>query len=119
MTKRYDEMVNAIHAELLSQVKGALSIELHSHWYSLDKRYQNEKVSSTEVLIVDTGGIDIFIDDNKYEDIYEDPRWDTQIGHYHSTDLLWLILHWDTEIAKMKSKMDRIALDTVQGKREE
>lgn len=77
MTKKYDEIYDAVNKAFREQVKCALSIELRSHWYLLDKRYQNEKVSSTEVLIVDTGGIDIFIDDNKYEDIYEDPRWDT------------------------------------------
>ena len=120
-----EKIRKAVHDELLFQIEGLLNIELGSYLYDINGSNQPRY----ELWICNTGGIDIYLLDPRYvifdqegvefidnEECGFSPHhykyYDTQdwcmVGHYHSDDLIYLILNWKSEVQQMKQEMNRI-----------
>lgn len=105
-----NKIQNAIHEELLFQIKGLINIELGNYLWELEDSngiypYGDDSID----LYMDTGGdgIDIYAitKDVKLTTINAD--W-YMVGHYHADDLLYLILNWKEEKESMKEEIYRI-----------
>lgn len=117
---------NELHEELLTQLKGAINIELGSYIYDNDwmdwvNTFINKDSDNPKLNIfcdTSSGGIDvILIDDDiiyvKNDIMYfkKEELWSSivldflTLGHYHSEDLLWLIFNFKSEIERMKEEI--------------
>ena len=117
---------NELHEELLTQLVGAINIELGSYIYDNDwmdwvNTYINKDSNNPKLnIFCDTsnGGIDVMlIDDDiiyvKNDTMYlrKEELWGSivldflTIGHYHPEDLLWLIFNFKSEIERMKKEI--------------
>ena len=117
-------MSKAVREELIYQLKGAINIELGNYIYDnnwMDWINKNDsKKPRLNIYCMNTGdGINIYIVDNRYSEIKKDElvfnckdeikielEDKLMIGHYHSDDLLWLILNFEKEIRRMKNKIN-------------
>ena len=114
--RRKDKIREAVHEELLFQIKGLLEIELGNQVFS------KGKFANLDIHFEICNGIDIYIFDKEFSYVNEynclefhdwtklldidEPIEDfSMIGHYHSDDLLYLLLHFEEEKKKM---LDRI-----------
>lgn len=95
---------NIFHQELIEQIEGLINIDIGSYIYNLAPKLKLHMESF--------GGLDIYIYDedfaflDEYKKIcFKTPYWlindKSMIGHYHSEDLLWLIINYDKEKKKM------------------
>lgn len=117
---------NELHKELLTQLVGAINIELGSYIYDNDwmdwvNTFINKDSNNPKLNIfcnISDGGIDVMlIDDDinyvKNDIIYfrKEELWGSivldflTIGHYHPEDLLWLIFNFKSEIERMKKEI--------------
>lgn len=115
---------NASREELIYQLEGAINIELGNYIYDnnwMDWINKNDsKKPRLNIYCMNTGdGINIYIVDNRYSEIKKDElvfnckdeirvelEDELMIGHYHSDDLLWLVLNFEKEIGKMKNRIN-------------
>ena len=103
----------AVHKELLYQLEGLISIELNKYLYNAEEsnNIPHYKKDSLE-LIVDMGGngLDIYVLPGTEELTFENMD-KYMVGHYHSDDLLYLILNWEKEKQYLIDKTSVIFFD--------
>lgn len=103
----------AVHKELLYQLEGLISIELNKYLYNAEEsnNIPHYKKDSLE-LIIDTGGngLDIYVLPGTEEPTFENMD-KYMVGHYHSDDLLYLILNWGKEKQYLIDKTSVIFFD--------
>lgn len=115
---------SVLHEELIYQIQGAIGIELGNYIYDknwMDWINKNEPSKpQLNIHCLNTGdGLNIFIVDRRYAEVKgndiifncnEEDMFAMEdklmIGHYHSDDLLWLILNFEKEIRIMKNKIN-------------
>lgn len=103
----------AVHKELLYQLEGLISIELNKYLYNAEEsnnipHYEKDSLE----LTIDTGGngLDIYVLPGTEELTFENMD-KYMIGHYHSDDLLYLILNWEKEKQYLIDKTSVIFFD--------
>ena len=103
----------AVHKELLYQLEGLISIELNKYLYNAEEsnnipHYEKDSLE----LTIDTGGngLDIYVLPETEELTFENMD-KYMIGHYHSDDLLYLILNWEKEKQYLIDKTSVIFFD--------
>lgn len=103
----------AVHKELLYQLEGLISIELNKYLYNVEEsnnipHYEKDSLE----LTIDMGGngLDIYVLPGTEELTFENMD-KYMIGHYHSDDLLYLILNWEKEKQYLIDKTSVIFFD--------
>ena len=116
------EKVGNVHYELMVQLRGAINADIgefiyKNHWMDWENERKNNPIQLNVFVYFNiNGGFDVYLLDRRY--VYEQKgklqfKEDTSffkedeliIGHYHEDDLLWLILHYEKEIRRMKSQL--------------
>ena len=85
LNNRKNRFQDAVHDELLYQVKGLITTLIDNYLYSKELyniRWEFEDVDEIDAYIIDKN----FEEDGKYEDI-------CSLAHLHSDNLLWYILN--------------------------
>ena len=87
-----------VHEELLDQLEGLINIELGTYIYNMEEQnnFKHFTKDSLEIF-VDRGGngLDVYVKPMRKIHIDEYDKY--MVGHYHSDDLLYLILNWEKE----------------------
>lgn len=103
----------AVHKELLYQLEGLISIELNKYLYNAEEsnnipHYEKDSLE----LTIDMGGngLDIYVLPGTEELTFENMD-KYMVGHYHSDDLLYLILNWEKEKQHLIDKTSVIFFD--------
>ena len=99
-------MTSDIHKELLWQIKGLLNIDIGNYLFEkagIDLYYEgdyelNIYINDSKYVIPDKYG---YVDVNDIE-----IERKIFIGHYHADDLLWLLIHYETEKNKLLKRVD-------------
>lgn len=99
-------MTSDIHNELMWQIKGALNIDIGNYLFikaGIDLYYEgdyelNIYINDRKYVIPDSCG---FIDIDNIE-----IERKIHIGHYHADDLLWLLIHYESEKNKLLKRVN-------------
>lgn len=104
---------NTIREELQYQLKGLIDIEIGNYLYENNLGLHTEIINGVDVYIYDKdfayinhyNMIDFIPPNFMFKGLYIDDI--SLIGHYHSDDLLYLIMNFKTEKEAMLKKIDK------------
>ena len=104
---------NEFRKELLDQLEGMINIEIGNYIYSNKLEMHIEAINGIDVYIYDKdfayinhyNMIDFMPPNFMFKGLYIDDI--SLIGHYHSEDLLYLIMNFKTEKEAMLKKVDK------------
>jgi len=104
---------NELRKELLYQLEGMINIEIGNYIYSNKLEMHIEAINGIDVYIYDKDFayinhydmIDFMPPNFMFKGLYIDDI--SLIGHYHSEDLLYLIMNFKTEKEAMLKKVDK------------
>lgn len=116
MIKMTDIVQSGVHKELIKQIKGLINIEIGNYLYD------NKGDLNLDIYIDGNDGLDIYIYDKDFAKINEDNQFyfkeyfetengimiddKSMLGHYHSDDLLYLIMNFQEEKKYMRKNVD-------------
>ena len=104
---------NALHQELLYQLEGLINIEIGTYIYKLEEcnNIKHYTGNNLEILFDKGGdGLDVYVLPEA-EELTFDTMDKYMIGHYHSDDLLYLIINWEKEKDHLVTNTTRIFSD--------
>lgn len=104
---------NALHQELLYQLEGLINIEIGTYIYKLEEcnNIKHYTGNNLEILFDKGGdGLDIYVLP-KTEELTFDTMDKYMIGHYHSDDLLYLMVNWEKKRDYLITNTTRIFSD--------
>lgn len=111
-----DLIQKSVHQELIKQIKGLINIEVGNYLY------RNKGKLNLDLYIDGNDGIDVYIYDKDFAKITKDNQFyfkeyfetnnglmiddKSMLGHYHSDDLLYLLMNFKEEKKNMRKNVD-------------